>query len=134
MVQLEDISKPEEKLPQINLINRLIQESFGRKYAGNLLRWYVGTHLWGTNKLAVIGHKKFLGGLRESLGLGSDETIGRFESPDGSVLRVLPEYVEQAKRYAESYERNLGKEVKVILDNKATDLHSVSGYTFSYGP
>ena len=127
-------SKPEVKLPPINSINRLVRENFGEKYSGNLFRWGYGTHFMKTDKLAVIGHKKFLGGLRESLNLGNDVTIGRFESPDGSVLRVLPEYVKQAKKYAESYERNFGREVKIILDNKAADLSSLSGYTFAYGP
>lgn len=127
MAQLERIVHPEDSMDSVN---QLIQESFGRKYSGNFLIWGFEGRLKRADRLALIGHRKFLGGIRSNLCLGHDKIIGRFESPDGSVLRVLPKYAEQAKKYSETYKTRFGKEPRVILDSKAINLIDDGKYSF----
>ena len=115
----------------INRINPLVQIAFGQGFRGDYKCEYEGFS-WG-DELAFIAKRKkrnfweklrfvqhpFINHLIEA-GNFYKNSSGKGLKPDerdGSVIKVKPEYVPNAKEYAKLYEREFGREVTIIIDN-----------------
>ncbi len=114
---MEVIDRTEKRSSIVDLVNPLIEEAFGKGFRGNYDYAEMSTMdgpsgLKEVNGLGLIGRKRMLGFVCEYAGqLGT-----RFGHDfDGSVIAVFPRYETEAKRYAELYEKNVGKPVKIIL-------------------
>lgn len=105
----------EEKITHMmDEVNLLVREAFGERYQGN---FSVSSEYFSeTNSLETIADK---GIFLFDLPLFGQKVIGKFDSKDGSSIRVLPKYASQARMYAEMFEARFGKEVKVTIDNQA---------------
>lgn len=112
-----------------NLVNKLVRKSFGLFWSGD---WHPGTNLyrtvpWRSDELNCVGRRKyfsfdyclmppldlpllFFGAFIAPICKGA----GRFLKKDGSKLRVKPEYISCAQKYAELYKRETGKEVEIF--------------------
>ncbi len=118
-------------IEKVKEVNSLLREAFGKRCAGNFLDACSSCGLIETDRLEVIGDNgiplfgsHFFG----HIPFFPQKVIGKFGSKDGSSVRVIPEYAEQAKRYAEAYRERFGKEVKVTIDNQANLLFYVDAF------
>ena len=91
---------------RVPAVNGLLEIAFGSRFAGNFGDSDT-TPLPRINWLQFIVNRRFL---------GYHKIIGKFDSDDGSSIRVLPEYASQAKTYAEMFESQFGKGVTVNID------------------
>ena len=112
----------------IGKVNALIKKSFGRFYRGNY--HIVGGGLSGgtlferTDYLEVLASKMaWLGFGDPSMGVG---VKGIFNA-DGSTIAVLKKYERQAKKYAELYQQEFGKEVRMITKSNFYELFPTQG-------
>lgn len=86
----------------IDLINELLEQSFGEGFKGNYTRTKSacfgcnGSRLLETDHLGIIFKKDdYTGGFE----------AGFFTSPDGSTLKVLKAFEEDAEKYTELYKK-----------------------------
>ena len=107
-------------------VNPLVKEAFGKRCKGNFLN--ISSDMIETDRLEVIIDRGIGHPLWGYLPFFFPKAIGKFDSKDGSSIRVMPEYREQAKRYAESYKEKFEKEVTIIIDNQANMLNSLGGF------
>ncbi len=114
----------------VETINRLIRESFGRKYRGdyNVLGGFDGS-LYKGDDLSVIAKPTYLGDPQYGCGVAGILGCDDVSHPDGSVVVVKDDktirdkifgrekgfYQRAAETYAQLYESNFGKEARVIV-------------------
>jgi len=103
--------KDKPKTP-IEKVNKLVEMSFGRGFYGNRIFFSnsSGDHMIEADRLETIAKRKwpYLPGLIERY-----EIIGKFTSEDGSSLKVSPEYLNCAERYALLYKLDSGKDALI---------------------
>jgi len=94
------------------LVNRLIKESFGKSFRGdlnlvpdkwteNILTGQVSRFYFEIGKLGYIGKRGFYIPFITS---PNYHLVGGFTNEEGSYLKILPDYLKQAKQYAHLYE------------------------------
>ena len=106
---LEHLFFMKEKVhPLRNKINELVRESFGFGFKGDYQ-----TLASITDGPDVIRGKHV--GLIFRSRIYKSIIAGEFTSLEGNSLRVFPKYIELAKRYAELYKKEIGKEVTIDL-------------------
>jgi hypothetical protein len=111
----EPLFKKEGKLVLGKQINSLLNKSFDydflplRRIEGSNSIFSLGSYVNKDGKLEEIFKISFFGLF--------EEHIGTFTKKDGSKMRVLPKYLEQAMKYANLYENQYGKKVKIGLVN-----------------
>lgn len=117
-----------QDVDHIKKVNALIKKSFGRFYRGNY--HIVGGGVSGgaliekQDSLATLASKMaWLGFGDPSMGVG---VKGVFNA-DGSIVVVLEKYEYQAKKYAELYHQEFGKEVRVITKSDFYELFPAQG-------
>lgn len=107
--------------PSTDLVNRLVEQSFGRGWKGNCLPsqresgGVVGTIVHtGLGVPMYIAKRKLL-----SIPLIFDNFLiaGRFASEDGSRISIFPEYMQQAQLYSELYQSAIGKPAEIEIMN-----------------
>lgn len=114
-ILLYDIMKPD-----IDLVNRLLQESFGDGFKGN---YEIKGNLFrptisASSKLNTIARKRFdLAGI-----LVFYEIAGFFQDGDGSVIFIQShdyhKYGNKVKKYIELYKKNTGKEAYPVIKSE----------------
>ncbi len=106
----------------IDLVKRLVKESFGSRYIPNLSTGIVpgSGFVWEESDFLVLNEKS-----SGKIGIGKKPLpgilsffqhhyqIGSFLQEDGSELIVEPEFETKAKRYAILYHQATGRKVKV---------------------
>ena len=117
---MEVIDRTEKRSSIVDLVNSIVKQTFGRRFKGNYDHAFHSMvdgpeGLKEINRLAMIGRKKLLGFLCEYAG-----QLGSLYGPesDGSVIAVFPRYENIAKKYAELYKKETGRDVKIILTDK----------------
>ena len=105
-------------MEKLNLINRLVRESFGFGFKGN----YDLDCLYSSEiDEPLIIQKNRLEGILRRWWLPIPnffefiDYAGRFVTSDGSKLEIGKKYREAANKYAELYEKEFGKKVEIIL-------------------
>ena len=85
------------------LATELIKKSFGEKIVGNM--YFYGI----TGGSDSVNYLNYLG----KWGLLRDKVLGKFTKTDGSELHILPEWMEEAEKYASLYEDKTGRRANV---------------------
>lgn len=102
----------------LDKVNRIIKKAFGITARGNLrYNFPQSGHdnpFRKIDKLECISKSPLL-----FLGL-VERPIGRFESEDGSSLKVFPQWERSAERYADFYQAEFGKRPTIRLEKKIT--------------
>ena len=109
------VNKAAEK-QRVDQVNGLLKKVFGERAKGNLQN-YKRFPLPEQDDLEMI-----------ATGVGIPffyKIIGKFTKKNGSELRVLPKYTDQAKTYASLYEEVFGSEVTIIIDPKAVHYWAI---------
>lgn len=114
-MNIDAINKLEEEIIQNSisrkLVNECIEESFGKKFKGNIKthgNGYTGFHYYESTTPNMIANFSFLCRFNPKM-------IGFFNERDPTKIHIKYRFVEKAKKYAELYERKTGKEVIVGL-------------------
>jgi hypothetical protein len=107
--------------PTLRLVNLIIEQAFGKGFKGNYdYAYHSGGSIEGLkeiSRLCLIGRKKF--SYYASIGqLGN-----RYYGGDGSAIAIFQEHESEAKKYAELYRQNTGREVTIILTKKLNPLY-----------
>lgn len=103
------------------LVNRLIEEVFGSGWRGDYNPAYEPGIFDAAYKL--IDRPCFIGRKSRGLLMSNFEIAGQVgaemgDISDGSIIRVFPKYRDFGKRYAELYEKQMGREAIVIVTTK----------------
>ena len=97
--------------PNLNLINRLVKESFGKQFNANRdydVDWETGdAEVEKTNYAKDIVKKSLFGFLVFY--------AGEFQKSDGSKIEVFDSYEKNAIKYASLYEAATGKKVSIFV-------------------
>jgi len=111
-----DLIKFEKKNLEKNIdeINDLIKQSFGKRYAGNYYGWLINASIvdgadWDFEKCERLDcickqgiiFKKFVGRIKK----------------DGSAIAVYPGLLESAKRYRDLYEEKYGIKPEIFVED-----------------
>jgi hypothetical protein len=110
-ILLEKEKEKENKVDLANNVNSFFDIAFGRT---------LSSRVEGDRSMFSMGSTKTpdksLKDIFKTTCFGLCETyVGRFTNSDGSKIEILPEYTEQAIKYAELYQKRYGKEVKIDL-------------------
>ncbi|MFH1310874.1 MAG: hypothetical protein ABIH65_00520 [Nanoarchaeota archaeon] len=95
-----------------NQVNGLLKKAFGKTARGNLSGYELP--LTEDPELGYIAT-----GVTGIPSLFYQKVIGHFTKKDGSEFKILPEYIEQAKKFVSFYKELFRQEVTIILDPKA---------------
>jgi hypothetical protein len=95
-----------KKMKKLDLVNRLVEKSFGKKCMGNA-SVFVDLDYGNSITALDVPHRI----VRK--GIFSHRHYGNFLNEDGDALEVTPEHLESAKKYARLYETETGEEVKI---------------------
>jgi hypothetical protein len=117
----EKVSKSIRAQELAELVNPLVEEAFGDNIVGDcfanqfednhdLMSRGPGLGYIQKNSIFAFG---FLGHFMQD---ASGNDIHDYSKRDGSVITVPAKYESQARRYAQLYEKKLGKEVTIRLE------------------
>ncbi len=100
---------------QVEIVNAMIKVAFGPGFSGNNIKLETPkrSYIVKAGGLDTIAKKDFfyIPRLNEKY-----QIAGEFTSEDGSSIKVNPEYLNGAERYAGIYKRHLGKEVSIRVN------------------
>ena len=114
------------------LVNRLIRESFGNSFRGDLN--YVGTFHTSSGEVDKtyfeIGELEYIakrGLFLPFITTPNYHLLGKFKNKLGDYFTILPDYLKQAKQYASLYEAATHRDVKIeVFDRwKITDNNHI---------
>ncbi len=111
----------EKSHPFRKKINELVRESFGFGFKGDyqtLASFVDGPDVIRGKHAGLI----FRSRIHKSV------VAGEFISLEGDSLRVFPKYLDSAKRYAELYKKETGKEVTIGSINSESFNQTLSAY------
>lgn len=102
----------EEKREKVNLVNLLIEESFGKNFSGD---WFFDKGFERKDKLNIVRRKGSGGSFKR----GKIPYSGQFNNENGSVMTVFPKHYISALKYAVLYKEATGEKVEIKI-NKLT--------------
>ncbi len=96
-----------EQRNKVNLVNKLIEETFGKDFSGD---WFFDKGFERRDELNQI-RKKGFGSFKK----GNIPYAGQFHNQEGKSLSVFPDYYVSALKYAVLYKEATKEEVKIKL-------------------
>ena len=95
----------ERERKKVNLINKLIENSFGERFSGD---WTYNQGFERGDKLNIVRKEK-----EGFFKHGKNPYAAIFTDKDGSSMTVFPEHYISAIKYSLLYEKIFGKEVEI---------------------
>ncbi len=122
---------------RIDLINKLIEESFGEGFKADLEKeishyayasWTITRYIFGCNKASYIGKLNKL--ISWPFPFSQIKIRGKFTEADGSKLIVPRKYLQNAEEYAQLYKENgLGNSVEIKVNRGISESTIITDFT-----
>ncbi len=102
--------KVDPKSTRVQRINSLVAIAFGKGFSANWQHTEEGS-FQTKRKIGIIAKTSFFNRWITY--------YGRFTNDDPTQLRMVPEYLSQAERYAKAYEKMYGGSVKITVTEES---------------